>query len=390
MATPTGGNFADFIVGAHSSGEIRIYETSTLTQRNNSNQPAIQPVLRFRAHKGPVYALEKLDVGNDTLLISGGDDGHLLVWSWKHLLSLCSSSANANGNGVAAGVQPSKRSSGVGPLVCTVQPKLEFDLTPAGADMSLHGNPEVNCIAVEATRKGTVYAGTGDGCWHTIDLSHHSQRSPQETGVKGHSLGILSIDHSSKCNRLVTGSEDGTVRIWDCRDSQCTVAFDPVAEGTTSLDSQAYLGWNRSQCVPCVAFDPEGSWVLCGSDSPSLGFWSLGVGALVHQVSVDSTPQAIAVHEDEIVVVGTKPFVSRFNFQGVQTQRAPVAPRSAFSIHLDPRAQGMLVAGAGSVIQFLSLSCQPLGCITCRNLDRYFSFEEESTSGDAQLANWRF
>ena len=73
---------------------------------------------------------------------------------------------------------------------------------------------ETNGLAFDE-QTGTVFAATGDGLCHAYDAN-----SGRETGTRsGHTNYLHCVVALPQSRQLATGSEDGTVRLWDMRDS---------------------------------------------------------------------------------------------------------------------------------------------------------------------------
>ena len=74
--------------------------------------------------------------------------------------------------------------------------------------------------------------------------------------LKGHTKGVRSVAFSADGLRVVSGSHDSTVRMWDAATGSCTA----VLEGHT-------------HCVTTVAFSTDGSRVVSGSDDWTVRTW---------------------------------------------------------------------------------------------------------------------
>ncbi|KAG9086618.1 hypothetical protein FS749_003521 [Ceratobasidium sp. UAMH 11750] len=76
------------------------------------------------------------------------------------------------------------------------------------------------------------------------------------------SSGVLCVAFSPNSRRIVSGSDDGTVRIWDAETG------DPVLE--------PLKGHTRG--VNSVAFSPNGRWIASGSDDETIRLWDAETG----------------------------------------------------------------------------------------------------------------
>ncbi|KAG2340344.1 WD40 repeat-like protein [Suillus weaverae] len=80
--------------------------------------------------------------------------------------------------------------------------------------------------------------------------------------LRGHTRGVLSVSFSQDGTRIVTGSEDQTVRLWDPATGQ------PVG--------QPWQGHTGS--VNSVAFSPDGARVVTGSSDKTVRLWDTAKG----------------------------------------------------------------------------------------------------------------
>ena len=79
-----------------------------------------------------------------------------------------------------------------------------------------------------------------------------------------HSLGVLSVAFSADGARVVSGSYDKTVKLWDAATGAQLRTFEGHADRVTS-----------------VAFSPDGTKVLSGSEDKTLKLWDAATGSLL-------------------------------------------------------------------------------------------------------------
>src|SRR5258706_300063 len=81
----------------------------------------------------------------------------------------------------------------------------------------------------------------------------------------GHAQGVLSVSYSPNGARVVTGSSDRTIRIWDAESG--VVVGEPLT--------------GHAQGVPSVAYSPDGRHIISGSTDHTIRIWDAKTGAAV-------------------------------------------------------------------------------------------------------------
>ncbi|KAI3846884.1 hypothetical protein MKX03_016540, partial [Papaver bracteatum] len=72
---------------------------------------------------------------------------------------------------------------------------------------------------------------------------------------RGHTDYLHCIVARNSSNQIITGSEDGSMRIWDCRNGKCVNIIEPK-----QMKSKEAFPW-----ISCIGLDSSESWLACGS-----------------------------------------------------------------------------------------------------------------------------
>jgi WD40 repeat protein len=124
--------------------------------------------------------------------------------------------------------------------------------------------------------------------------SLHNQLNEPTITLKGHTKSVRSVSFSPDGKRIVSGSQDNMVKVWDATNGQETltinrhqdvvrsVAFSPdgkrIVSGSWDIPpkvwdaatGQQILTLGEENFVMCVAFSPDGKRIACGN-----GYWKL-------------------------------------------------------------------------------------------------------------------
>uniref|UniRef100_A0AAY4CJE7 THO complex subunit 6 n=1 Tax=Denticeps clupeoides TaxID=299321 RepID=A0AAY4CJE7_9TELE len=203
-----------FLAAGNNYGEISVFSLSAALSPDAS-EASQKPILTFTAHDGPVFSL----LSTDSHLLSAGN-GEISAWSWVELI---------------------KRNT---KAVWTRRPNYKLGY--------IHG---------QNLKFSLLFVGGGDNNIHMMDL---------ETGVfkstlQGHSDYIHCLAVREREGELLSGAEDGAVRIWDSR----------TGRSVHCVEIYKYEECSRPQFgkwIGCLATDSD--WMLCGG-GPSLSLWHL-------------------------------------------------------------------------------------------------------------------
>ena len=340
-----------------STGTLSVFNVDHLLAGGPENDVA--PALVLPAHKGAVYSL--VVHAEEGILCSGGDDGRTAVWRVDALV------AAADGDDEKKDARPA---------AAFVNPQRGL---PRGA---LGAIPETNALAYDGVR-GVLFAAAGDGVCYGWDV--REARGAPAVCLRGHAAGAPLHCAAARAGggasgTVVTGSEDGTARIWDVRQEVASHVVNPYA--ATSVSLGASLGVSRSpeteesasptetrasrsprrgtderrsrRWVGCVALDGAENWCAMGSGGGVVTMWSFAAGACASRVTAGrgTAMQAVKLTGEHVVAAGSEPHVFRWNLAGKLISRQPCGPASVFA--LDHARAMTAVGGAGATVEIFS------------------------------------
>ncbi|RVX05461.1 THO complex subunit 6 [Vitis vinifera] len=139
--------------------------------------PVAEPNCFLQGHDGPAYDVKFYGDGEESLLLSCGDDGRICGWRWKEITQ--------------SEVHIPLQGNHVEPVLDLVNPQHKG---PWGA---LSPVPENNAIAVNA-QWGSVFAAAGDSCAYCWDV----EKSKIKMVFKGHSDYLHCIIARNSSNQV--------------------------------------------------------------------------------------------------------------------------------------------------------------------------------------------
>jgi len=277
------------LLAACGTGKAYIWEVDPLLDAAywESSQPGHKPapLVVHQLHDCAIFSVCLL---SDSVLLTGGDDC-IKAWQIDSLLP---------GRGKAP--QPMHK---------LVPPQIEVG---RGGRLPV---AETNGLAVNASRSA-FYSACGDGrayCWDSTTFKLRAK-------LEGHTNYL----HCVACqgdNAVATGSEDGTVRIWDARDP---------SEPEELVSSGAAPNGARPSWIGAVDIDESGQWVVAGGGGRSVGMWHLPSRKLVANMPTCGAVHALQFCGDKLVSGGAEPAVYLWSRSGVfMCGFPPVATRAS-------------------------------------------------------------
>ncbi|KAM9784191.1 THO complex subunit 6 homolog [Syngnathus typhle] len=287
-----------FLAAGNNYGEIAIFSLCAALSPDAS-EAGRKPLFTFPAHDGPVLCLESFG-GH---LLSAGD-GSVSAWNWAELIK-----KNVK-------------------VVWTKRPEYK-------ANMEI---PEINAMAVNPRDNSVVFGG-GDNNVHVLDLEHGVFKAV----FRGHSDYVHCLSVREREGEVLSGSEDGAVRMWDSRTSQCVHC----------VEVHKYQKCARPQFgkwISCLTTDSD--WMLCGG-GPSLSLWHLRSLTPTSVFALSGCQRQASFYQDMILAVGQGPTVSHCLLGGQVKAQIPCTPNNVNSLELNTNSaehQVLTVAGSSQFV----------------------------------------
>ncbi|RZC75267.1 hypothetical protein C5167_050747 [Papaver somniferum] len=330
----------EYIVVASSDGSVAPYSIASCISNHHlwfsksgnqmnmcASSSVAEPFCLLKGHNGPAYDVKFFGDGDDSLLLSCGDDGRIQGWRWNTILN----------SGCHA------QETDLKPVLDLVNPQRK------GPWGSLSPIPENNALAIDY-QGGSIFSAAGDSCAYCWDV----ETSQIKMVFRGHTDYLHCVVARNSSNQIITGSEDGSMRIWDCRNGKCVNIIEPK-----QMESKEAFPW-----ISCIGLDSSDSWLACGSGR-SLSIWNLPASECISRIETCSPTQDLVFDDNRILAVGAEPVLSRFDLNGMTLSQIQCAPQSAFSISLHPSGV-MAVGGFGGLVDVISQFGSHLCTFCCR------------------------
>ncbi len=131
----------------------------------------------------------------------------------------------------------------------------------------------------------------------------------------GHEGGIWGVDWSPDDTALVTGSKDGTVRVWDGETGECRIVF---SHGRERRGNDR--GWVRA-----VAWSPRGDLIASAATDETLRLWSVSTNEEVRVLQLPDRPWSVRFDAEGLRVVVSCANGSAYLWEVESLSREPLA-----------------------------------------------------------------
>ena len=160
------------------------------------------------------------------------------------------------------------------PIWVNLKPIIETSWSPCMQTLEGHGG-WVNSVAFSPDGRQIV-SGSGDG---TVKVWDRESGACAQT-LKGHGGWVPSVAFSPDGRQIVSGSGDGTVKVWDRESGACTQTLD------------GHGGWVNS-----VAFSPDGRQIVSGSGDGTVKVWDRESGVCAQTLEGHGVSDVVAVEK---------------------------------------------------------------------------------------------
>uniref|UniRef100_A0A8C8M8Q7 THO complex 6 n=1 Tax=Oncorhynchus tshawytscha TaxID=74940 RepID=A0A8C8M8Q7_ONCTS len=285
-----------FLAAGNNYGEIAVFSLSSALSPDATDLSQT-PILTFTAHEGPVFSL----FSTDSHLLSAGN-GEISAWSWAELI---------------------KRVS-----VQTLFRFIKY-LTVLRQVLYL-------IISLSRSQENSLVIGGGDNNIHIMDLESGVFKSV----LQGHTDYIHCLSVREREGEILSGGEDGAVRIWDHRTGQSVHCIEVYKYEECARPQ--YGKW-----ISCLT--TESDWMLCGG-GPSLSLWHLRSMSPTSIFPLSGCQRQANFYQDMILSVGEGQCVSHCLLGGEVKAQIPCTPHSlnTLALNLNSTDNRVLTVGGSS------------------------------------------
>lgn len=291
----------EYYAAGTAAGDLAVWKVSQLVARGEKRPHFV----RWRPHhSSPQCDVHSL-ASTETFLLTGGR-GEVMAWAWDTLV--------------------------------------QGEVSSPDWAIQVPGRGEINSMLVmpEGGTQGRLVLGTGNNNVYIYDL----ETRQLVTTLAGHTDYIHSVDcgtGEADTNTIVSGAEDGTVRLWDPRKGEQVHCLTPSEKSDLA---RPHLGKH----INCVAVSSD--WVACGG-GPRLALWHLRTLAPAVTIPPIDTEAKTAAFHDDLLMCGGRKVVFQVNLSGEVTAEVGVSSSTTYSLACQDspsHTKVLCVAGSSSYI----------------------------------------
>jgi len=304
----------EYMVCATNLGDIAIWRLRDYLADSNWSKASgeLFPLRCWHAHtSAPIYSLCFCGMN----LVSGGDE-YIRVWNWEEILKPGASSY--------------------------IEHKAELHNRQEVNHLGSYKQfSETNDLSVDPNTN-ILYSASGDNNAYSWDI----ERNCSLNTFQGHTDYVHCIKYIPFTRTIATGSEDGTVRLWDPRISKAAMVLDCSKNGSNSephSEKTPNPNW-----ITCLDTDDGGNWLVCGGGYSTLQVWYLAVPSISCYMPLQGLPHAVTYSDGKIYSGGNDQHISQWQTDGRFRVRIPTTAKTIFSLNVNPSPSNKMISVAGS------------------------------------------
>eukprot|EP00299_Pterocystis_sp_00344_P005248 c16613_g1_i1.p1 GENE.c16613_g1_i1~~c16613_g1_i1.p1 ORF type:complete len:393 (+),score=71.44 c16613_g1_i1:25-1179(+) len=285
---------------------VALLDTDMFSTENGQSVAKPPQLISFQAHTGSVYCLQFISSQSGWILVTGGSRD-IRCWQWDSIISHIGATTVANISYLAR------------------LQNFPSESVPFVA--------ETNAICLDPEIPSVIYSASGDGHIYKWDLATlHNSSTPTAT-FEGHLDSVHCIATSRHSRQLVSGSEDGNVRVWDIRGGGCTGVIDLASEGKSGFSSKRGYRLDSKSYVSCVTVEESGNWLICGGGG-KVGLRMFHLSSLVESVNFNPTisPQTVLLYDHHVWCGGQGNTLQVFTNHGQVASNLSTSSSSVFGM----------------------------------------------------------
>nr|XP_019575171.1 PREDICTED: THO complex subunit 6 homolog isoform X1 [Rhinolophus sinicus] len=299
-----------FLAAGNNYGQIAIFSLSAALS-SEAKEESKKPAVTFQAHDGPVYCM----VSTDRHMFSAGD-GEVKAWLWAEILK--------KGCKELWRRQPPYRTSLEVPEINALLliPK-ENSLILAGGDCQLH---MMDLETGSFTVRGLWSWGSHGGVWAGILSGSCPDTVPLlQRALRGHTDYIHCLALRERSPEVLSGGEDGAVRLWDLRSAKEVQTIEVYKHEECSRP-------HNGRWIGCLATDSD--WMVCGG-GPALTLWHLRSSTPTTIFPMRAPQKHVTFYQDLILSAGQGPCVNQWQLSGELKAQVPGSSPGLLSLSLN-------------------------------------------------------